>query len=73
MNRKLRYLIFVGLPFLVFGMFWFTAGLMHGQPNAEPRTMDFGDFLNFLIGGGPAALVGLLIEKFSRRAKSEGP
>lgn len=37
MNRKLRYLIFVGLPFLVFGMFWFTAGLMHGQPNAEPR------------------------------------
>ncbi len=72
MNMKLRYLLFVGLPFLVFGIFWFTAGLMHGQSNAEPRAMDFGDVVNFLIGGGSAAIIGAVVERFTRKTKEPG-
>ncbi len=62
----------MGLPFLVFGTFWFTAGVIHGQPNAEPRVKDLGDVLNFLIGGGPAAIIGIVVEQLTRKVKESG-
>jgi hypothetical protein len=67
MKQKIRYILFVGVPFLVCGGFWFVAGAMHGQGSSELTNWEFRDTFNFLAGGLPAALIGWFIEYLTRK------
>jgi hypothetical protein len=69
MKQMIRYLLFVGLPFLTLGGFVFMVGIMHGQETFQLRTFDFGDTINLLVGGTPAALIGAFIERITRKEK----
>lgn len=62
-----RYLTFVILPYVCVGIFWFLVGIMHGQQNFESRSFDLGDALNLFGGGVPAACIGAVIERLTRR------
>jgi len=73
MNQTVRYLLLVLLPFLIFGGFWFMVGVMHGQQNFALREWDLGDTVNLLVGGLPAALIGAVIERLTRKPKRGQP
>lgn len=65
----LRSALFIGIPYLFCGVYFVLAGVTHGQSNVEPRTWDFGDSANLLIGGLPGGIIGAVIERLSRKKK----
>lgn len=71
MTQKLRYLLFIGLPFLIAGAFCFMIGVMRLKVS-ELGGWDFRDTFNFVVGGLMAALVGAFVERVTRKGADSG-
>lgn len=73
MKQIIRYLLFVGLPFLVVGGFFVMVGIMR-EKVADIVPWNFDDTLRLLVTGIPAALIGVFIERVTRKTiKEEEP
>lgn len=68
MKQKIRYLLFIGLPFLITGGFWFMIGVMN-QKAFEISGWSFRDTFNLIAGGLPAAVAGAFLERVTRKRK----
>jgi hypothetical protein len=67
MKQITRYLVFVLLPFIVSGGFWFFVGAMNQHPLNLPTDWSLGDTINLVVGGAGAAILGAIIERTTRK------